>query len=404
MGARPGRPRLPAGLEYAFWAGVRAGRSREDAAAAAGVSHSKADRWFRERGGVMPASSAGSRTRSLGSAEREQIGLLRAGGAGVRAIARAIGRDPATISRELWRLGPDPAGKQARVYRASTAQEHADARARRPKASKLASNVALRREVQRRLRCNHSPEQVAAGLREDFGDDPEMQVSHETIYQALYVQGRGGLKRELTRHLRTGRALRKPRRSGTARTERIKGMINISERPPEVEDRAVPGDWEGDLIVGSTASASAIGTVVERASGFVLLLHLPEDHGADAVAEAMIAKMNELPAQLRRSLTWDQGIEMAKHATITLATGLDIYFCDPRSPWQRGTNENTNGLLRQYFPKGSDLSRWGPGYLDAVAAELNNRPRKRLSWRTPAKALDKLLSDQSEPPCVASTA
>ncbi|MET0712493.1 MAG: IS30 family transposase [Jiangellaceae bacterium] len=404
MGARPGRPRLPAGLEYVFWAGVRAGRSREDAAAAAGVSHSKADRWFRERGGVMPASSAGSRTRSLTFAEREEIGLLRAGGAGVRSIARAIERDPATISRELRRIGHDPAGKQARVYRASTAQEHADQRARRPKTRKLAGNVVLRREVQERLRRNHSPEQISARLREDFSDDPEMQVSHETIYRSVYVQGRGGLNRELTRHLRTGRALRQPRRSATARTERIKGMINISERPPEVEDRAVPGDWEGDLILGSTVSASAIGTLVERATGFVLLLHLPADHGADAVAEAMIAKMNELPAQLRRSLTWDQGIEMARHAAIADATGLDIYFCDPRSPWQRGSNENTNGLLRQYFPKGTDLSRWGPGYLDTVAAELNNRPRKRLSWRTPAEALDKLLSDQSEPPSVATTA
>jgi len=256
--------------------------------------------------------------------------------------------------------------------------------------------------VQDRLRRNHSPEQIAARLREDFPDDPEMWVSHETIYRSLYVQGRGALKRELITHLRTGRSLRKPHRS-IERRGRIPGMVNISERPPEVEDRAVPGDWEGDLILGPTASRSAIGTLVERATGFVLLLHLPKGHGAEPVQNAMVAKMSELPEQLRRTLTWDQGSEMANHTKIAEATGLDIYFCDPHSPWQRGTNENTNGLLRQYFPKGTDLSRWGPGYLDTVAAELNARPRKRLAWRTPAEALDTLLSDQSEPPTVAPT-
>ena len=181
-------------------------------------------------------------------------------------------------------------------------------------------------------------------------------------------------------------------------------MVNVAERPKHVEDRAVPGDWEGDLILGSLASASAIGTLVERASGFVMLLHLPGDHTATTVADAMIGKIGELPEQLRRSLTWDQGSEMAEHLRIAQATGLDIYFCDPHSPWQRGTNENTNGLLRQYFAKGSDLSRWGPGYLDNVAAELNNRPRKRLQWRTPAEALRQLLSEQSDPPRAATTA
>jgi len=351
----------------------------------------------------MPSSSAGVLSRSLTFAEREQIGLLRAGGAGVRAIARATGRAPSTISRELRRVEHNPANRQARVYRPSTAQAHADRAARRPKPRKLGTRLLLRREVQRRLRLNHSPEQIAARLVEDFPDDLEMRVSHETIYRALYVQARGGLKRELVKHLRTGRAVRKPRRSATTRAERIKGMINISERPPEVEDRAVPGDWEGDLILGSVASASAIGTLVERATGFVLLLHLPGNHTADTVADAMINKMCELPEQLRRSLTWDQGIEMARHTKITNATGLDIYFCDPHSPWQRGTNENTNGLLRQYFPKGTDLSKWGPGYLDNVAAELNDRPRKRLAWRTPAEAIDRLLSDQSKPPSVATT-
>jgi IS30 family transposase len=249
-------------------------------------------------------------------------------------------------------------------------------------------------------------------LREDFPDEPEMWVSHETIYQSLFVQGRGALRRDLTTCLRSGRALRRPQRQAAgiraARTRRIPDMVNISARPAEATDRAVPGHWEGDLIIGKD-SGSAIGTLVERATRFVLLLHLPprDDgiaaHGALAVQEAMIAKMAELPDQLLRTLTWDQGIEMTNHAKIAEATGLQIYFCDPHSPWQRGTNENTNGLLRQYFPKGTDLSLWGPGYLDTVAAELNNRPRKTLNWRTPAETLDKLLSNPSDPPAVAPT-
>ncbi len=403
MGARAGRPRLPVEVEYRFWDGVRAGLTVEEAAAAVGVSHTKGVEWVGHRGGVMPSVTAGQRTRCLSFAEREEIGLLKAAGLGVREIARRLGRDPGTISRELKRVRNSPTHPDP-VYRASTAQADADVKARRPKDAKLATNVALLGEVKARLKENHSPEQIAARLREDFPDDPEMWVSHETIYQALYVQGRGGLKRELTRHLRTGRTMRKPRRVEGQRRGRIPGMVNISQRPPDVEDRAVPGDWEGDLILGSTESGSAIGTLVERATGFVLLLHLRDNHTADTVAEAMIQKMSELPEQLRRSLTWDQGKEMASHVRIAEATGLDIYFCDPHSPWQRGTNENTNGLLRQYFPKGTDLSRWGPGYLDNVAAELNNRPRKRLHWRTPAEALDKLLSEQANPPGVATTA
>jgi IS30 family transposase len=375
-----------------------------EAAAAVGVSRRQGWRWLGQRGGVMPSAATGQRTRCLSFVEREEIALLNAAKMGVREIAQLLGRDPSTISRELRRVPGRPSDPQRRVYRASTAQDDADVKARRPKDAKLATNLALRGEVQARLKENHSPEQIAGRLRGDFPDDPEMWVSHETIYQALYVQGRGALKRELTRHLRTGRALRKPRRVEGERRGRIPGMVNISQRPPDVEDRAVPGDWEGDLILGSTESASAIGTLVERATGFTLLLHLPGDHTADTVADAMIHKMTELPEQLRRSLTWDQGKEMTNHARIADATGLDIYFCDPHSPWQRGTNENTNGLLRQYFPKGTDLSRWGPGYLDKVAAELNNRPRKRLHWRTPAEALDKLLSEQANPPGVATTA
>jgi IS30 family transposase len=255
----------------------------------------------------------------------------------------------------------------------------------------------LRHEVQTRLNQRHSPEQIARRLREDFPDDPEMWVSHETIYQSIYVQGRGALKRELALCLRTGRALRKPRRQAEQRRsrERIKDMVLISDRPAEVADRAVPGHWEGDLIMGAE-NKTAIGTLVERTTRFVMLLHLPSDHRAETVRDAMVSKMAELPDFLRRTLTWDQGIEMASHAQIAAATGLEIYFCDPDSPWQRGSNENTNGLLRQYFPKGTDLSFYGPGLLDQVAAELNNRPRKTLNWRTPAEAFDKLLSEAEQ--------
>ena len=241
-----------------------------------------------------------------------------------------------------------------------------------------------------------SPQQIAGRLRLEHPDDPELQVSHETIYQALYVQGRGSLRAELVSALRTGRAMRRPQgRTPKGKFTAIQNMVMISDRPAEVEDRAVPGHWEGDLILGS--DSTAIGTLVERATGFVMLLHLPGDHTSRTVADAMITKMRELPEHLRRTLTWDQGSEMARHAEISLATGMDIYFCDPHSPWQRGSNENTNGLLRQYFPKGSDLSFHGPGILDNVAAELNARPRKRHGYYTPAEVLDRLLSNQASP-------
>jgi IS30 family transposase len=372
-------------LEVRFWDAIRSGLVVEDAAVVVGVSVTQGRSWFGQRGGVMPSVGAGQRTRCLSFAEREEIALLRASGCGVREIARRLGRDPGTISRELRRVthrGSDP---RRRRYRASTAQADADEQAKRPKQARLATNLRLRREVQTRLQENHSPEQIAGRLRMDFPNEPEMWVSHETIYQALYVRGRGALKRELARHLRTGRSMRKPRRSGTERRGRIPGMINIAERPAEVEDRLIPGDWEGDLIIGSTESGSAIGTLVERATGFVMLLHLPADHSAATVAAVMVASMTELPAQLRRSLTWDQGREMANHVQIAAATGLAIYFCDPHSPWQRGTNENTNGLLRQYFPKSTDLSVWGSGYLDNVAAELNSRPEHDSAGEPPPR-------------------
>jgi IS30 family transposase len=336
----------------------------------------------------------------------------------IQSIARRLDRYPSTIMREIERNAfcygryrerhrfgaPKKGGWEAKPrYRATGAQARAQDRARRPKLGKLARNEKLRDEVQNRLTDEHSPEQIARRLRLDFPDDAEMWVSHETIYQSIYVQGRGNLRRELHTCLRTGRALRKPQRRADSRRSRIPNMVNISERPAEVADRAVPGHWEGDLIVGGE-SKSAIGTLVERTTRFVVLLHLPNDHGALAVQNAIVAKMAQLPAILRKTLTWDQGREMTNHIAIAEAAELDIFFCDPHSPWQRGTNENTNGLLRQYFAKGTDLSVFPADYLDYVATKLNRRPRKTLDWKTPAEALDELLSNPSKPPAVAFTA
>ena len=398
-----GAPRIRVEVQRVFWRVIGAGESVPVAAAAAGVSEGTAGRWFREAGGVIPSLVDEPTGYRLSFAEREEIAELRAAGWGVRAIARQLGRCASTISREVNGRRPPPTrcGHQ-KPYRPSVAQADADAKAKRPKQAKLATNLRLRREVQDRLKTNDSPEQIANRLRVEFPEDPEMLVSHETIYQSIYVQGRGALRRDLARHLRTGRTLRKPRRKEGQRRGRIRDMVSISERPAEVEDRAVPGHWEGDLITGNE-NKSAIGTLVERTTGFVMLLHLPENHGALAVQDAMVEKMSRLPQILRQTLTWDQGNEMANHIQIAAATDLNIYFCDPHSPWQRGSNENTNGLLRQYFPKGTDLSVHGAGYLDYVAAELNNRPRKRHDWRTPAEVLDKLLSKPFNPPGVALT-
>jgi IS30 family transposase len=396
------RPRVARVVERVFWEQVRWHSSWEAAAAAAGVSASLARGWAAQSGGVRPRIT--EPTSRLSFRDRCRIEAMREAGWSQAAIARKLERHPSTISRELRRNRTVRSGAG---YGAGNAQSRADARARRPKAGKLATHPRLRQEVQDRLNDDHSPEQIARRLRQDFPDEPEMWVSHETIYQSLYVQSRGGLKRELTRHLRTGRVIRKPRRVSRVREqrkERFAGMVMISDRPAEVEDRAVPGHWEGDLILGSTESGSAVGTLVERATRFVMLLHLPGGHTADIVQEAMVAKMATLPEQLRRSLTWDQGSEMANHVQIAEATGLAIYFCDPHSPWQRGSNENTNGLLRQYLPKGQDLSFYGTGMLDQIATQLNGRPRKTLHWRTPAEALESLLSNKSGPPGIAPTA
>jgi len=321
------RPPFPFEVRRRFWGAIRAGMSVREAAAAAGASGAWGRRVFRDAGGVNPTPTTAPAGRYLCFADREQILRLDAAGLGVRAIARAVGRDPSTVSRELRR------GQTRHGYQASVAQARADQGRRAPRAAKLATSLRLRAEVQARLERKDSPTQIAGRLRIDFPDDPEMRVSAETIYQSLYVQGRGGLRRELAKHLRSGRSMRRPRRREGERRGRIPGMVMISDRPPEADDRAVPGHWEGDLIMGSAASNSAVGTLVERATGFVLLLHLPNGHGALQVQEAMVAKMAALPEQLRRTLTWDQGSEMANHAQIATATGLEIYFCEPHSPW-----------------------------------------------------------------------
>jgi IS30 family transposase len=372
--------------------------------------------------------------RYLSFAEREEIAILHAQQLGVREIARRIGRAPSTISREMRRNASTRSNELA--YRATTAQWHAERRACRPKVATLAGNDRLRDYVQdrlagtiappdgelvpgpevrfigrrhgrradRRWARSWSPEQISNRLRVDFPDDESMRISHEPIYQALYIQGRGALKRELVACLRTGRALRVPRARTRGRGKKfVTPEILISQRPAEAEDRAIPGHGEGDLILG--LESSAIGTLVERTTRFTLLLHLPHmdghgdgppikngpalaGHGAEAVRDAIADAIGTLPDQLRRSLTWDQGAEMAQHAQLRIDTGLDVFFCDPHSPWQRGTNENTNGLLRQYFPKGTDLARHPRGDLDAVALALNTRP---LGWKTPAESFNELL-------------
>ncbi|GAC1377857.1 MAG: IS30 family transposase [Acidimicrobiales bacterium] len=386
---------------------------------------------------MRPITLAPLSGRYLSFAEREELAILKAKGCGVCEIARQLRRSPSTISRELRRNAATRSGSSE--YRATTAQWHADRRAKRPKVAKLATDEKLRTYVQDRLSGSitrpdgsavagptvrfigrrhgrrqdrrwgkaWSPEQISHRLRVEFPDDETMRISHEAIYQALYIQGRGALSRELVACLRTGRALRVPRARTKGRGKKfITPEVMISERPPEANDRAVPGHWEGDLIIG--LNKSAIGTLVERTTRFTMLLHLPPmeghgiieptkngpplaGHGAEAVRDAIAATIATLPEELRRSLTWDQGAEMAQHVRLRIETGLAIYFCDPHSPWQRGTNENTNGLLRQYFPKGTDLSKHSPDDLAAVAAALNGRPRKTLDWSTPAEALDQLL-------------
>jgi IS30 family transposase len=326
-------------------------------------------------------------------AERETIGLLLAAKVGVGAIAQELDRHPGVISKEIKRNST-----QAGQYRPLGAQQRAERRAKRPKPAKLAQNGALRDFVIDALKQHWSPEQISSVLRVQFPDDPDMQVCAETIYQALYVQSRGALRRDLAARLRTGRAIRRPQRSADReeRRGRLVDTISISQRPAEAADRAVPGHWEGDLIMGRE-NGSAIGTLVERTTRFVLLVHLPGRHTADELYKSLVPTITTLPDQLRRSLTWDNGKEMAKHAEIAMDTKMPVFFADPGAPWQRGTNENTNGLLRQYFPKGISLRQFDADHLRAVAAELNGRPRETLNWKSPAHAMNELLSHPFEP-------
>ena len=439
----PGRPPAAKRSELQqFWLGIARGMTSEDAALAAGLSQPVGTRLFREAGGMPPAmfrsSAKPPSERYLSFSEREEIALFRVQGLSGREIGRRLRRSAFTISRELRRNAATRSG--GLEYRASTAQWHAERSRRRPKAAKLALNSALRVYVEERLAgtvAAHdgavvagpsvpwngrrhgqrkarrwskawSPEQIARRLAIDFPNDEVMRISHEAIYQALFIQGRGALRRELTACLRTGRALRTPRaRVGQRGKGFVSSEIMISRRPAEADDRAVPGHWEGDLILG--LGSSAIGTLVERTTRFTMLLHLPRldghgdaprakngpalaGHGAEAVRDAITRAIVTLPQELRRSLTWDQGAEMSQHASLKIDTGIQVYFCDPQSPWQRGANENTNGLLRQYFPKGTDLSVHSVDTLAAIAATLNARPRKTLGWMTPAEALDRWLA------------
>lgn len=440
----PGRPEPSRAVQREFWRLIAQGVSTEDAAAGVGVSAPVASRWFRHAGGMSPIGLYEPTGRYLSFAEHEEIALLRAKDVGVREIARQLERHPATVSRELRRNAATRGATP--VYRAGVAQWKAQQAAKRPKTAKLVAHKRLREYVQERLSGNvrrtdgtiatgpqtgawkgrnkphrqdrrwsaaWSPEQISHRLPIDFGDDESMRISHEAIYQSLFIEGRGALKRELVACLRTGRALRVPR----ARTQNkphghVTADVVLSERPAEAADRVVPGHWEGDLIIGT--GRSAIGTLVERKSRSTMLVHLPRldgwgqappvkngpalsGYGAVTMNAALTASLTQLPEQLCRTLTWDRGKELSGHAQFTLDTGTKVFFADPHSPWQRPTNENMNGLLRQYFPKGTDLSRWTADDLEAVALALNNRPRKILGWKTPAEVFDEQLHLLQQP-------
>ena len=434
----PGRPEPSRAVQREFWRLIATGITTVEASEAVGVSSPVGIRWFRHAGGMPPLSLDEPSGRYLSFLEREEIALLRAKNLGVREIARQIGRDPGTVSRELRRNAATRSGKQE--YRALVAQWKAQQAAKRPRTAKLVDNDRLRQYVQERLAGNvrrpdgtivagpqtpawkglnkphradrrwslaWSPEQISARLKIDFPDDESMRISHEAIYQSLFIEGRGALKRELVACLRTGRALREPRqRSRNKPRGHVTADVVLSQRPAEAADRAVPGHWEGDLIIGT--GRSAIGTLVERSSRSTLLVHLPRlegwgeqpavkngpalgGYGAVAMNAALTASLTTLPEQLRKTLTWDRGKELSGHAQLTVDTGTRVFFADPHSPWQRPSNENTNGLLRQYFPKGTDLSRWSPEDLEAVALAVNNRPRKVLGWKTPAEVFAEQL-------------
>ena len=367
---------------------LAAGMNPAQASRAAGVSLAFAYGLHHKMGGVYRPPGVTYSARYLDREERYELARLLEAGLSLRRVAARLGRSPSTVSRELDR-NRDP---RTGAYQPERAHRLAWERQRRPKPSKLSRNPALRAEVQQLLTRRYSPEQAGGRLRLLHPDDPAMRVSHETIYQSIYVYPRGGLKRELAASLRSGRDTR--RRRGRRETRgKIIGAVPIGARPPEAEGRLVPGHHEGDLVMGSAASNSAVGTIVERMTGYLTLLHLPDGHTADAVADAIIARMTVLPGWFARTLTWDRGTELARHARITAETGISVYFADPHAPWQRGSNENINGLLREYLPKGTDLSVYTPAQLQDIEDELNDRPRKRFGYHTPREELDRLLTE-----------
>ncbi len=367
---------------------LAAGLNPMQASRATGVSKSAAYVILHSIGGVCRPPGTKYSGRYLDREKRVELARLRESGLSMRAIGERIGCNASTVSRELARN----AGPRAGHYQPERADRMAWDRQRRPKPSRLSGNPVLCGAVQVMLSRRYSPEQISGRLKVKHPDDPAMRVSHETICQSIYVYPRGELRRELKASLRSGRRLRR-RRGRTELRGRIIGAVPIGERPPEVQGRLVPGHHEGDLVMGSAASNSAVGTIVERTTGYLTLLHLPGGHTADAVADAVIDRMTGLPAWFARTLTWDRGKELARHQRITQATGINVYFADPHSPWQRGSNENTNGLLREYLPKGTDLSTHTAADLQHIADELNDRPRKRLRYYTPNEALAKLLAD-----------
>jgi IS30 family transposase len=368
---------------------LASGLNPNQAAASAGVSKTFAYELHHKMGGVYRPADAKYSARYLGREERYEIARLTEAGLPARQVAQRLGRSPSTVCRELAR-NRDP---RAGAYQPERAHLLAWERQRRPKPGKLGRSPVLREAVQGMLDRRYSPQQASGRLKAMHPGDPSMQVSHETIYQSIYVYPRGGLKRELQASLRSGRGTRRPRGRRETRGKII-GAVPIGQRPPEAEGRLVPGHHEGDLVMGSRESNSAVATVVERMTGYLTLVHLPHGHTADAVAGALIERLAAMPAWFARTLTWDNGTEMARHARITAETGVQVYFAEPYSPWQRGSNENINGLLREYLPKGSDLSQVTPAQLQAIEDELNDRPRARHGFRTPREMLAKLIDGQ----------
>jgi IS30 family transposase len=375
-----GRPGLSAAQKAELWHRWKQGQSLSEIGLALGKHAGSIHGVLSSNGGFMPPVRKRSRW-ALTLAEREEISRGMATERSIRQIAATLGRAPSTISREITRCGG------AHTYRAAEADAQAWARTRRPKPCRLATSLVLQRLVASKLALEWSPEQIAGWLKRTFPDQGTMRVSHETIYRSLFIQARGVLKKELIGHLRSRRVMRRAQRASTAGQPRgqIIDGVSIRDRPADVEDRAIPGHWEGDLITGS--QNTHIGTLVERQSRFTMLVKVPGKDTASVVT-ALSTQVRQLPLALRRSLTWDRGMELAQHKRLTVATNVQVYFCDPQSPWQRGTNENTNRLLRQYFPKGTDLSRYSQADLDKIALRLNQRPRKTLGFQTPAAILE----------------